>query len=27
VKAAKDLDLAWRAVHIVAADTALPTGV
>jgi glycine dehydrogenase subunit 2 len=27
VKCAKDLDLAWHAVHIVAADTALPAGV
>ncbi len=27
VKCAKDLDLAWRAAHIVAADTALPAGV
>jgi glycine dehydrogenase subunit 2 len=27
VKAAKELDLAWRVGHIVAADTALPAGV
>jgi glycine dehydrogenase subunit 2 len=27
VKAAKELDLAWRVAHIVAADTALPAGV
>ena len=27
VKCAKDLDLAWRGEHIVAADTALPAGV
>ena len=27
VKAAKELDLAWREAHIVAADTALPAGV
>jgi glycine dehydrogenase subunit 2 len=27
VKAAKDLDLAWRGSHIVASDTALPAGV
>ena len=27
VKCAKDLDLAWRAAHIAAADTALPAGV
>ena len=27
VKAAKELDLAWRFAHIIAADTALPAGV
>jgi glycine dehydrogenase subunit 2 len=27
VKCAKDLDLAWRAAHMVAVDTALPAGV